>query len=82
MQALTRQVTGRRVGLDAGDPYAEHRALIAAEARRLGYLFTHRQLLVVLAHVAQRPVLGRAVQSGEVALECAEGLDHALAPYR
>jgi len=76
LQALLRQVVGRRVSLDAVDPHREHRTLVTAQAWRFGDVLAHRQVLAGLAHISQGKKLGARAQGSEALLELGVEIEH------
>jgi hypothetical protein len=76
LQALLRQVVGRRVGLNAIDANGEHRAFVAAQARRFGDVLAYRQVLPGLAYIPQGKKLSARAQGSEALLELGVEIEH------
>ncbi|MOA15049.1 hypothetical protein D3C78_1351880 [compost metagenome] len=76
LQTLLRQVVGRRVGLNAIDAHGEHRAFVASQARRLGDILAHRQILPGLAYIPQGKKLSARAQGSKALLELGVEIEH------
>ncbi len=76
LQALLRQVVGCRIGFDAIDSHGQHRAFVAAQARRFGDVLAHRQVLAGLAHITQGKEFGARAQGSKALLELGVEIEH------
>ncbi|MCY1184949.1 hypothetical protein D9M73_256850 [compost metagenome] len=76
LQALLRQIVGRRIGLDAVDPHGQHRPFVTAQARRFGDVLAHRQVLPGFAHITQGKEFSTRAQGSEALLELGVEIEH------
>jgi len=80
LQAALRQVVGGGVGFHAAHPHGQHRPFVSAQARRLGDVLAHRQVLVRFADITQGKEFGARAQGSEALLELGVKVEHGGPP--